>query len=108
MIADAVRGSDAQARLTRALTLHALAAGVSVTLEHCRSRPWSSATFEGVQLRMSLAATPLAPARRWLATLDEAELPMRGHVAMPPAIDAACPRGDVMAATLTVLVLVDG
>ena len=108
MIAQSVRGDDAQARLTRALAGHALGAGVTVTVEQCRSRPWASATFEGVQLHLTLVASPVDPARRWLAALDEAELAMRGHVAMPPAVDAAWTRGEEMVATVTVLVLIDG
>jgi hypothetical protein len=108
MIARAVRNDDAQARFERALTRHALAAGVLVVAERWRTRPWASATFEGVQLDLTLAASPAAPARQWLAALADADLPMRGHVAMPPAVNAAYLRGDEVVATLTVLVLIDG
>lgn len=107
MIVRHVRLDDAEARLRRALARHAIAAGVTVSVEHCRAQPWFSATFEGVQLHLSLVASPADPARHWLAGLEGAELPMRGHVAMPPALDAAAPRGDAMVATVTVLVLID-
>ena len=108
MILRPVKGADAEARLARALTADALAKGASVSIERCRSQPWFSATFEGVQLRLTLTASPAAAARVWLAELGEAELPMRGHVAMPPAVDSAIPCGDVMTAELSVLVLIDG
>ena len=108
MIARAVRNDDAQARLERALARHANAAGITVAVEQCRARAWASATFEGVQLDLTLAASPADAARHWLAALAEVDLPMRGHVAMPPAIDAVYPRGEDMVATLTLLVLIDG
>ena len=108
MIARAVRNDDAQARLEQALARHALSAGVAVTVERWQSRPWASATFEGVQFDLTLAASPPDAARQWLATLAEVDLPMRGHVAMPPALDAVHLRGEEMVATLTLLVLIDG
>ena len=108
MIGRSVRNDDAEARLTRALARHAAAAGVTVDAERCRSRPWSSATFQGVQLHLTLVAAPAAEARRWLDALADAELAMRGHVAMPAAVDAITDRGDALAAEIAVLVLVDG
>jgi len=108
VILQPVRGADAEARLARALIADALVSGVGVTIDTCRSQPWFSATFEGVQLKLTLTATPAAAARTWLAGLGDAELPMRGHVAMPPAVDAAVPCGNAMTAELSVLVLIDG
>ena len=108
MIAQAVRGLDAEARLARALERNARAEGVTATVRQCRSRPWSSATFEGVQVDLSVQAGPADAAMAWLAALAEAQLPMAGHVAMPPAIDAAAALDDGLLVALSVLVLIDG
>lgn len=107
MIAQGLRGTDAEARLARALVANAGAAGVLVAIERSRSRPWSSATFEGVQLHVALHAAPVDATMAWLTALPDAELPMRGHVAMPPAIDSAAERDDGLVVELSVLVLID-
>lgn len=107
MIARAIRRGDAEARLVAALTTDARAAGVTLTMGACRSCPWSSATFEGTQLQLDVHAGPESATRAWVAALADAELPMRGHVAMPPALDAAVAEGDGLRVTLTVLVLID-
>ena len=107
MIAEQLRGRDVAARLVRALTRHAAQAGVSLCVEERHARPWASATFGGVQLHLLLHAAPAPAARVWLDGLAEAELPMRGHVAMPPAMDDVRGQGDGLIAEATVLVLVD-
>ena len=107
MIAADLRGRDAAARLIRALTRHAAPAGVTLCVEPRHARPWHSATFEGVQLDLTLHAAPAPAARVWLDGLAEAELPMRGHVAMPPAIDGIRDEGNGIVVDATVLVLVD-
>jgi hypothetical protein len=108
MIAQAVRGRDAEARLIRALTRHAAGAGVTLCVETRHTRPWCSATYEGVQLHLTLSAAPAPVARVWLGGLAEAELPMRDHVAMPPALDSIREEGDCLVAEAAMLVLVDG
>jgi len=107
MMAQALRGEDAEARLTRALKRHAAVDGVALSVERCRLRPWSSATFEGAQLALTLALVPAGTARDWLEALPEADLPMRGHVAMPPAVDEVAEREEGVVAEVTVLVLID-
>lgn len=103
---DRLRASDAQAHLIRALAADAARAGCTLAVEQATSRPWASATFVGEQQRLAIALVPVAAARRWLDTIEEAELTMRGHVAMPPAVDAAEERDDgSVAATLSVLTL---
>lgn len=104
-----LRPSDAQAHLVRALAADAAASGCTLTVEHAAAWPWASATFVGEQQRLALALVPPAAARRWLDGVADAELPMRGHVAMPPAVDAAEERDDgSVAATLSVLTLCEG
>lgn len=102
-----VRGSDALARLIRALAQDAAVAGCTATIAADGSRPWASATFVGERHRLTLTLTPVVAARRWLDALAEAELPMRGHVAMPPAIDAVAERDGALHVDLSVLTLHD-
>ena len=101
------RGGDAQAHLVRALATDAAAAGCTLAVERASSRPWASATFTGEQQCLSLALVPPAAARRWLDGLGDADLPMRGHVAMPPAVDGVEDRDGSLAATVSVLTLTD-
>jgi hypothetical protein len=102
-----LRAGDAHAHLVRALAADAAAAGCTLAVERAASRPWASATFTGEQQRLSLALVPPAAARRWLDAIGEAELPMRGHVAMPPSVDAVEERDGSLLATLSVLTLDD-
>lgn len=108
MIGARLRIDDAQTRLVRTLERVAAAAEVALVVAECRARPWASATFEGVELAFALTASPGAAAQAWVATLPDAELPVRGYVAMPPAIDAVTPAGDGVRIVMTVLVLIDG
>ncbi len=103
-----LRGGDAQARLARALVTDALAAGCTLTVEAVNARPWASATYVGEQQAVSVHVEPADAARRWLAMLPDANLPMRGHVAMPPAVDRMIEEGDSIRADLSVLTLNDG
>ncbi|TPG12622.1 hypothetical protein [Sphingomonas oligophenolica] len=76
-------------RLARALRLSAVTAGLDALVLSATEQPWASATYIGARHRIELGL-PAGPARyRWLAGLAEAELPMRGHIALPPAILAA-------------------
>ena len=100
-----IRADDAHAHLVRALAAEAAAAGCTLAVEQASSRPWASATFTGEQQRLALALVPPAAARRWLDAIGEAELSMRGHVAMPPAVDGIEDRDGSVIATLSVLTL---
>lgn len=101
-------GGDALARLTRALAASTAAAGCdTLHVVAGTSRPWASATFVGERHRLTLTLAPIDAARRWLAALADAELPMRGHVAMPPATDAVAERDGTLAIDLSVLTLHD-
>jgi len=73
-------------RLVRALRVSASEAGIDVLLVSATEHPWASATYVGARHQVTLGI-PANPARhRWLAGLAEAELPMHGHIALPPAI----------------------
>lgn len=99
--------ADAEARLIRALTESAAAVGCTLTVEGCTSRPWASATFVGEQFSLGIALAPADTACAWLDALPEVELPMRGHVAMPPAVDWIGEKDNRLDVALTVLVLAD-
>ena len=103
-----VRGGDALARLVRALSASATAAGCETPCFVAgTSRPWASATFVGEHHRLTLTLAPPPAARRWLAALADAELAMHGHVAMPPAIDAVAEADGTLSVDLSVLTLRD-
>ncbi|MDE0878222.1 MAG: hypothetical protein OSB00_06085 [Sphingomonas bacterium] len=73
-------------RLVRALRLSAAGAGLDPLLLSASERPWASATYVGARHLITFGI-PASPDRhRWLASLVEADLAMRGHVALPPAI----------------------
>lgn len=67
---------DAITLLSRALRASAHGAGLRIELSDARSRPWSSATFDGERIELNLTAD--GAAQGWLAGLGEADLPMRG------------------------------
>lgn len=71
-----LREPDAAGRLGRALKASAVTAGVAVEVADARARPWSSATFTGERVELTLRVAPEAAA--WIAGLGEADLPMRG------------------------------
>lgn len=73
-------------RLVRALALHALAAGCSVTILDARSHPWSSATFKGERHRITVALPADGAATAWLAGLPEAEFRLSGLLVADVAV----------------------
>jgi len=99
--------ADPGTLLLRALDESLHAAGCVATVDHRGARAWASITFEGSQHRLTVAAQPGAAIEGWLAALPEAELPMRRHVALEPAIDRVERRADAVVAELCVLVLQD-
>ena len=84
---DAFTGSGR--RLARALRLSAADAGLDALLLSASERPWASATYAGARHQLVLGIPASTARYRWLAGLAEAELAMRDHVALPPAILAA-------------------
>ena len=73
------RGPDVTTLLERRLRIAAEAAGVSIGIVACTATPWASATFNGARHRMTIESADAGLAA-WLATLPEAELPLRGHL----------------------------
>ena len=85
---DALRGPDAATLLIRALRTHAAASGCPIHLVTVESHGWASATFTGMQHRVTIAADPVPGLRSWLDALPEAELELHGHIVADLAIDA--------------------
>ncbi|MEZ0495028.1 hypothetical protein [Sphingomonas sp. IW22] len=74
------RGPDAGTLVERALSLSATRAAISMVVTDAVVTRWASATFTGARHALELSLIDTAAARTWLATLSEAELPMRGHL----------------------------
>lgn len=77
------RGPDVSTLLERRLRIAAEAAGVSIEIAASTSTPWASATFNGARHHLTLDLTLAgeeAGFAQWLATLPEADLPLRGHL----------------------------
>lgn len=102
-----IRGDHAVLRFGHALQASAGAAGCTLSVGETRSRPWSSATYAGEQVTLAASVAPADAAKLWLDGLAEAELPMRGHVAMPPAVETVSEAGEAFAVRLTALILLD-
>lgn len=73
------RGPDATTLLERRLRIAAEAAGVSIEIVASESTPWASATFNGARHHLTLNSDDAGFAQ-WLATLPDADLPLRGHL----------------------------
>ena len=57
------------------------------------SRPWASATFVGERHRLAVRL-PAGAAETFLAGLEEADVPLRGHFLADVAIVQQVPEGD--------------
>ena len=86
-----MRGPGASASLSRALTAAAAKAGTSITIAHDEAVPWSSATFNGARHHVE-ATTPLGAAA-WLAEIEQAELPLSGHLLAGLAVTGRAEHG---------------
>jgi hypothetical protein len=105
MLTVPVRQADAEAHLAHALLRSAQGAGLAIAIDHRSSRPWASATFDGIRLSLDLVA-PRAPALgRWLCDLPLAELPLQGRFVASLALDRIEDDGALVRTTLTVLVI---
>ena len=86
--------------ILRALIASARPFGVTPHLADVDERPWSSATFTGARLTITLDLAGADPAA-WLAALPEADLPVPGRLVADLVVLAATPA----TATLEVLLL---
>jgi len=99
------RGPDAATLLERAIVAHAAAAGVTVRIVIATATRWASATFSGARHALMLEGGWTAAATAWLGQLDEAELPIRGHLVADLAVLRTEHAGDRFSATVYVLTL---
>jgi hypothetical protein len=74
------RGPDALTLLERALGLSATGAGIAVTVADAVATRWASATFSGCRHVLDMILDDTPQGRAWLASLVEADLPIRGHL----------------------------
>lgn len=100
------RGPDVATLLERRLRVAATAAGVSVAITRSDWTRWASATFTGARHVITLAADP-AGFDAWLATLPEADLPLRHHLVADMVIVARRAVGSHVEADLEVLTVED-
>lgn len=80
------RGPDAGTLLRRAIERDARRAECAATLTLDESTRWASATFIGARHRLSLDGPDDAAFAQWLASLPEADLPIRRHLVADLAI----------------------
>ena len=100
-------GFDADARLRRALSGSAHAAGAAITIVRSDATRWASATFTGARHAVELAAEASDAVERWLGELPEAELAMAGHLVADLKIVAMLQAGSDLTVTLEVLTVED-
>ena len=81
--------STASLALARALRRSAIEAGCEPTIISVSGCPWASVTFAGERHHVVLAIPASTARYRWLAGLDETDLPMHGRIALPPTILSA-------------------
>ncbi len=74
------RPVDRGERLARILSGDAMRAGCPVVLEVEDVTPWSSATFAGVVVTLTLTARAAPALFAWLAELPDRDLPMRRDI----------------------------
>lgn len=97
------RGPDAATLLVRTLEAAARRAGCPARIVDADWTRWASATFTGARHSVTLAA-PASPALdAWLATLAEAELPVKGHLLADLAVAARRQIGDEVEVRLEAL-----
>jgi len=92
---------DATTLLTRLLAARAAAANVTWVVRDWRTRPWASATFVGERHEALVEVAGNATA--FIASLPEADLPVRGHLVADLAVASVAPQ----LYRLTALVLVE-
>lgn len=80
MTAQCPDAPDCAVLLARALRLTAAAAGCPVRVAANDGRDWSSATFTGMQHRITLIGEDTPRFDQWLSTLPEIDIPLTGHI----------------------------
>ncbi len=96
------RGPDAATLLERRLRIAAEAAGATIAITASDWVRWASATFNGARHRVTIAGEG-ARFEAWMATLPEADLPVRGHLVADLAVAARRDTADGVAFDLEVL-----
>jgi hypothetical protein len=86
------RGPDAATLLDRRLRIAAEAAGVTIRVVRSDWTRWASATFGGARHQLTIVGNG-DRLGAWLATLPDADLPLRGHLVADLAV-VARRRGD--------------
>ncbi len=86
--------------LLRTLTADAACHGLSVIIQGCDERPWSSATFTGCRLTLNVTLTGGDPTL-WLAGLPDADFAIPRYL----VADIATPHAGPDGATIEVLLL---
>lgn len=99
------RGPDAATLLERAIVAHAGASAVTVRIVTATATRWASATFSGARHEVSLEGDRCDTADRWLGSLGEAELPIRGHLVADLAVVRTERSDERFTATIEVLTL---
>lgn len=74
------RGPDIGTALAAALGKNAALAGCVIEPRDAGWARWASATFQGARHKLTLSAATGAGFDAWIGRLDEAELPISGHV----------------------------
>ncbi len=74
------RGPDIGSALAAALGKNAAMAGCAIEPRHSGWARWASATFQGARHKLTLTATTGEGFDAWIGKLDQAELPISGHV----------------------------
>lgn len=95
------RGPDAATLLERRLRIAAEAAGATIAIVESAWTSWASATFNGARHRLTLRSEDggFGP---WLATLPDAELPLRGHLVADLVVTDSPDRSTATIEVLTV------
>lgn len=101
------RGPDAATLLERALLANAERAACPVSLAESEMKRWASATFTGARHRITLVGAASAALDTWLATLAEADFPLRGHLVADVQVVRVRRAGEAATATIEALTVED-
>lgn len=101
------RGPDCGTLLERAILAHAAAAKLSIRIVAATATRWASATFTGARHEILLEAEGDAGVQAWLDRLDDADLPVRGHLVADLAVVRTERTSARLAATLEILTVED-
>ncbi|MFM9827507.1 MAG: hypothetical protein ACKVOB_02025 [Sphingomonas sp.] len=74
------RGPDIGRALTTALAASAAQAGCAIHHGDARWSRWASATFQGARHQLTLSSVADGRFDTWVGTLNDADLPISGHI----------------------------